>query len=342
MTDLLTQLVSRAGPTERSTWDAFFERLAAGRLHRGEAAAVLAALSTRMPDAETVGALFDSLDARRTAPDVVLSGAVNIVGTGGGPRTFNMSTAAAIVAAACGVRVVKTGSRAYTGRYGSTDLLGRLGVRLTGSYQETAETLDRLGIACAGTFVYPAEIALLAKEIVPLAWRSLGGFVNTVGPFLAGVPVTAQLTGVAGDAPPPGLHLLACRDPAKRVWLCHNDLGADELVSFGTNVILDGGGELTVPAGWLCPPDGDLADLAPPDGDPVEHFLGVLAGQAPEPAVHSVCLNAAALAVLGGLTEDWADAFRAARDAIRSGAASDLALRMRSAPARNLLAAGHG
>lgn len=341
MADLLTGLVSRTHPIDRPTWDTFFDHLTEGRLRRGEAAAVLASLSTRSPDTDTVGALFDCLDSRRAAPAVALPGAVNIVGTGGGPRTFNVSTAAAVVAAACGVRVVKTGSRSYTGRYGSVDLLGRLGVPLTSSYDETAETLDRLGIACAGTFVYPAEIGLLAKAIVPLDLRAIGGFVNTVGPFLADVPVTAQLTGVAGATVPPFLRLLADRVPGRRVWLCRNDVGADELVSFGTNVILDGDREVTVPTGRLCPGGGALADLAPPAGDPVEHFLDVLAGRAPAPAVHSVCLNAAALAVLGGWAQDWAGAFRAAEEAVRGGAASDLARRMRTAPARNLLAAGH-
>ncbi len=342
MAGLLTELVSRAGPVEKPLWDSFFDDLTEGRLRRGEAAAVLTSLSTLAPDAATVGALFDALDARRTAPDVALPGAVNIVGTGGGPRTFNVSTAAAVVAAACGVRVVKTGSRSYTGRCGSVDLLGRLGVPLTGSYEQTAATLDRLGIACAGTFVYPAEIALLARAIVPLDLRSVGGFVNAVGPFLADVPVTAQVTGVSRGAAAPHLRLLAGRVPGRRVWLCHNDVGADELVSFGTNVIRDGDREHTLPPGRLCPADGGLADLAPPGGDPVGHFVDVLAGQAPAPAVRSVCLNAAALAVVSGLAADWAAGYRAAAEAVHGGAASDLLRRMRTAPARNLLAAGHG
>jgi len=343
VSDLLTELVSRVRPIDRDAWDVFFDRLAEGRLRRGEAAAVLASLSTSMPGAETVGALLDCLESRRTPPDVALPGAVNIVGTGGGPRTFNISTAAAIVAAACGVRVVKTGSRGYSSRYGSVDLLARLGVRLTRSHQETAETVDRLGIACVGAFVYPAEIGSLAREVAPLEWRRIGGFVNTVGPFLAGVAVSAQLTGVASTTAQPVLRRLAARDPGKRVWLCRNDLGADELLSFGTNTILGAEDELTLPPGRLCPASGGLADLRPPEAaDPVEHFLGVLAGRAPEPAVRSVCLNAAALAVLGGVTDDWAEAFRAAGDAVRTGAASELARRMRTAPARNLLAAGRG
>lgn len=343
MTDLLSGLVSRTDPTGVQAWDVFFDRLAEGRLHRGEAAAVLASLSTSMPDARTVGALLDCLESRRTPSEVALPGVVNIVGTGGGPRTFNISTAAAIVAAACGVRVVKTGSRGYRSRYGSVDLLGRLGVRLTGSYQETAETVDRLGIACAGSFVYPAEIGSLATEVAPLEWRRIGGFVNTVGPFLAGVPVSAQLTGVASTTTLPILRQLADRAVDKRIWLCHNEFGADELVSFGTNTIVGSDAELVLPPGRFWPATGRLADLRPPGtADPVEHFLAVLAGRSPEPAVRSVCLNAAALAVLGGLTANWTTAVRTARDAVDSGAATELVGRMRAKPTRNLLAAGRG
>jgi anthranilate phosphoribosyltransferase len=339
---LLATLTNRDRPIGPEDWHAFLNRLVAQRLRRGEAAAVLASLSTAMPDDRTLGALLSCLDERRPAPDAAFTGAVNIVGTGGGPRTFNVSTAAAIVAAAVGTRVVKTGSRAYTSRYGSLDLLERFGVRLTGSYQETAEQLDRFGVAFAGHFVYPAEISLLVREILPLELRTVGRFVNTIGPFLATMPVAAQLTGVSRRAVLPSLRFLADRLPDRRVWLCHNDLGADELIGFADNVIDRGdGGELALPAGSCTPIRGALIDLRPATGDPVEHFLGVLTGRASAAAVDAVCLNAAALIVLSGQFDSWSAAVRAAADAIHNGAAVDLANRMRTARATNLLAAGH-
>lgn len=338
---LLAALTARDRVIGREDWHAFLNRLVSQRLRRGEAAAVLASLSTAMPEDTTLGALLDCLDERRPAPDTDFAGAVNIVGTGGGPRTFNISTAAAIVAAATGTRVVKTGSRAFTSRYGSMDLLDRFGIRLTGNYQETAEQLDRFGVAFAGHFVYPAEISLLVREILPLDLRTLGRFINTVGPFLAAMPVAAQLTGVSRRAVLPSLRFLADRLPRRRVWLCHNDLGADELIGFTDNVIsIDDGGELSLRAGSCTPIRGGLIDLRPATGDPVEHFLGVLTGRAGAPAVDTVCLNAAALMVLSGRFDAWAPAVVAARDAVHNGAAVDLANRMRTARA-NLLTVGH-
>ena len=339
--DLLRALVTRTVPVDRETWQTFFNRLLSRKLRRGEAAAVLTSLTTAMPDNETLGHLLDCLDERRPAPDTGFAGAVNIVGTGGGPKTFNVSTAAALVAAAMGVRVVKTGSRGFTSRYGSVDLLDRLGIRLTTGYQETAESLERFGVAFAGQFVYPAEIALLAKEILPLDLRVVGRFVNSVGPFLAAMPVSAQLTGVSDPDLLPALRFLAGRRAERRVWLCHNDLGVDELVGFADNVIETPEGGIALAAGAHTSADGEWMDLAVTDGDPVEQFREVLTGQAGDTAVEAVCLNATALSVLGGVVDDWAKGMRAAEDAIRGGAAIDLANRMRTARAANLLAAGH-
>ena len=63
-----------------------------------------------------------------------------------------------------GARVIKTGSRAYASRTGSVDLLDRLGIQLTRSYEQTEEMLETFGIACAGPFVYPKELRLLARD----------------------------------------------------------------------------------------------------------------------------------------------------------------------------------
>jgi len=198
MHEAVVALIGRDRPVQLPVWRSFWDQLHAGELRRGEATALLASLSTRMPDPLTLCAFLDSLAERRPArPADAFSDAVNIVGTGGGPRTFNISTAAAFVAAAMGVRVVKTGSRAYTGSCGSLDLLERLGIAATTSYEQTRDTLGRCGVAFAGYFVYPAEIALLARAVVPLDMRRLGSIVNTLGPLLADAPVRAQVTGVS-------------------------------------------------------------------------------------------------------------------------------------------------
>jgi len=332
MPELLDALINRRHPVDLDMCRAFWDRLGSRQLHPGEAAALLACLSTSLPPAHTVEILVRSLDERRPEPSHQFPGAVNIVGTGGGPRTFNISTAAAFVAAAIGVPVVKTGSRGYSSRTGSFDLLDCLGIPLTTSYQQTGEMLDRYNIACAGYFVYPVELAALARAVAPLGVRTLGRFVNTVGPFLAAMPVSAQLTGVSEHSHLPALQYLAAQQAPKRVWLCTNDLGADELLSVADNRVHDvGAGQFQVRPGTLRLAGGTLSDLraTADDTTTVEHFLDVLGGQGPPAAVATVCLNAAALAVAASATEDWTSAASMAREAVDGGAAVELIRRIR-------------
>jgi|UniRef100_A0AAU3IDQ1 anthranilate phosphoribosyltransferase len=342
MHEAVVALIGRDRPVQLPVWRSFWDQLHAGDLRRGEATALLASLSTRMPDPLTLCAFLDSLAERRPVrPADAFSDAVNIVGTGGGPRTFNISTAAAFVAAAMGVRVVKTGSRAYTGSCGSLDLLERLGIAATTSYEQTQDTLERCGVAFAGYFVYPAEIALLARAVVPLDMRRLGSIVNTLGPLLADVPVRAQVTGVSRPEALQGLRQAAAhvsRATGRTVWLADNDAGADELLAFTANRVRcyeDGAeDEFTLRPTALGLGPGRLTDLSRPEGggvqDAVDLFLEVLAGRGTPAATETVCLNAAALAVAGRLTGDWHEALRAARSTLHDGTALALIDRLRT------------
>ncbi|MFE4535582.1 hypothetical protein ACFRKB_10940 [Streptomyces scopuliridis] len=349
MHEALTGLLERRAPVGHDTWRSFWDQLGDGRLDRAQALALLASLATALPGHETLRPLLDSLAERRPArPADRWPGTVNVVGTGGGPKTFNISTASAFVAAAAGVRVVKTGSRAYTSSLGSVDLLERLGVRLTSSYDQTADTLDRYGIAFAGPFVYPAQLTRLARTIAPTSMKPFGRFLNALGPFLADLPVTAQVTGVSANAPLTELRALAGTETGRALWLTTNDRGADELLGFADNTIhTHDGRELRLPAGELVPPHGGFDDLAPAP-DPASapaHFLSVLAGTEGEVATRTVCLNAAALSVASGHTTDWPQAVAGALEAVRSGAARALAERVRAGaprPAARREAVTHG
>jgi anthranilate phosphoribosyltransferase len=259
---------------------------------------------------------------------------VNIVGTGGGPSTFNLSTASAFVAAAMGARVIKTGSRAYASRTGSVDLLDRLGVKQTSSYEQTEEMLDALGIACAGPFVYPRELRLLARQILPFDMKTVGRFFNLIGPFLAAVPVTLQITGVSDHSVLPTFRQLVSEDTSKRYWITWNDMGVDELLSVTESHVYDSGrGEELV----LRPADiglgsGSFDDLLPV-GDleqTVPHFLRLIGGDGPPGALESIRLNAAALAINGEVVADWPEALQLAAETMRSGEAVALIERIRS------------
>ncbi|WP_200262058.1 hypothetical protein [Streptomyces sp. HSG2] len=327
----LVPLVDRRAPADADHWEALWQALADRALERADALALLASLTAALPDGPSLLALVDSLDRRRPAPpSAPWPGTVNVVGTGGGPSTVNISTASALLAAATGARVVKSGSRAHTGRTGSIDLLDRLGVPLTSSLDHTADHLATHGIAFAGPFVYPGQLARLALLAVPTPIRVFGRFLNTLGPFLAAVPVAAQVTGVSATQPPPPLRTLAARPGGPVTWLTTNPVGADELLSFTDNTVhLPGGDTRTLPAGELVPADGTLGDLAPVSRDEAaDHFRAVLAGRTSAPLRATLSLNAAALAVASGHRDDWATAVGEAGAALDDGAALGLLERL--------------
>ncbi|MGP3691427.1 hypothetical protein ACTVZO_43505 [Streptomyces sp. IBSNAI002] len=318
----------RAGrPVDTATWSSFWDELSAGTLDAGEPAALMAALDLDAVAPQTFTSLVRSLRARRTGPVRPFPGAVNVVGTGGGAPTFNVSTAAAFVAAALGARIVKTGSRAHASKYGSVDLLERLGVPLTKSYEDTAAALDRHGIAFAGYFVYPVELTVLARRVMPVPMRTYGRVLNVLGPFLPALPGTRQLTGLSSPALLPLARSLAEAVDDREVWLCTNDIGADELVGFADNLVHRGaGGPVRLNPDSLGTADGTLADLAPVSEPErvVEHFLDVVSGRAGEVATQTVALNAAALTIAAERETRWRPAMASAMAAMRDGAVRDL------------------
>ncbi|MEV7775658.1 hypothetical protein [Kitasatospora sp. NPDC086791] len=333
---LTALLAGRPVPLDawRSWWDQLEHRTLgpARDSDRAQAAALLASLTTRLPEPATLAALTTSLTERAPDPGPAHPHSVNIVGTGGGPATFNLSTAAALTAAAIGIPVVKTGSRAYTSTAGSVDLLERLGITLTSGHGATADHLARHGIAFAGPHVYPPALTRLARVLYPLTLKPFGAFLNTLGPLLATVPVTAQLTGTSATAPLDTLRHLAARVDGRTVWLAHNDAGADELLPFADNTLHTPDGAIHLPAGAIAPATGSLADLAPHPDDLTGHFLRTLAGQGGPTATHTIALNAAALALASGRHTRWATAYTTALDALADGAPRSLAERLGARP----------
>jgi anthranilate phosphoribosyltransferase len=331
---LLADLVAHKYPISEEVWGNFWDRLGARELEQGEALAVVCSLTTLTPDGESVSALLRSLQERNPRPDPPSQPTVNIVGTGGGPSTFNLSTASAFVGASMGARVIKTGSRAYASKTGSVDLLDRLGITLTTSYEQTEEMLETLGMACAGPFVYPKELRLLARNILPFGMKQMGRFFNLVGPFLGAVPVTTQITGTSDHSVVPMFKALASGDSTRRYWLTWNELGVDELLSIVDSQVYDTGRgeEFTLSPTEIGLAGGTFDELKPVDDidSTVPHFMSLIGGEGPTAAIESIKLNAGALAINAGIAGDWPDALRMAGDAMAAGEPARLIESMRA------------
>ena len=341
---LLADLVAHKYPITEEVWGNFWERLGARELEQGEALAVVCSLTTLTPDGESVGNLLRSLRERNPQPDPPTLKTVNIVGTGGGPSTFNLSTASAFVGAALGARVIKTGSRAYASKTGSVDLLDRLGIKLTTSYEQTEEMLETYGMACAGAFVYPKELRLLARNILPFGMKQMGRFFNLVGPFLGAVPTTTQITGVSDHSVLPTFRELTSEDTTRRYWICWNELGADELLSIVDSTVYDSERreEFTIVPTEIGLAGGSFDELLPVEDidATVDHFMGLIGGEGPRGAIESIKLNAAALAVNAEVASDWAQGLEMADEAMKAGEPARLIERLRSHAAQGTAKAG--
>jgi anthranilate phosphoribosyltransferase len=332
--EVLADLVAHNYPISEELWGNFWDRLRAKELRDGEALAFCTTLSVHLPDGESVGNMLRSLRERNPQPDPPTRPTVNIVGTGGGPSTFNLSTASAFVAGALGARVIKTGSRAYASKTGSVDLLDRLGVPQTKDYEQTDEMLETYGMACCGAFVYPKELRLLARQILPFGMKQMGRFFNVIGPFLGAVPTTAQITGVSDHSVLPTFNGLAAENKAKRYWICSNGIGCDELLSIADSNVYDSekDEEFTLSPTAIGLAGGDFEELKPVDDidDTVDHFMRLIGGEGPRAAIESIKLNAAALAINCEVADGWPQGLQMAADAMAAGEPARLIERLKA------------
>jgi anthranilate phosphoribosyltransferase len=258
------------------------------------------------------------------------TGLLDTCGTGGdGSRTFNISTAAAIVTAAAGVPVAKHGNRAATSRSGSADVLAALGVNVNADLSVVERCLDTLGICfCFAPLFHPAtkRVADVRKRLgVPTIFNLLGPLSNPAG-------AAFQLLGVGK----PHLRDLLARalmnlGTRRAVVVCGDD-GLDEVtIAAPTRVTVASAGELRELT-WT-PEDFGLQrsplDTLIVDG-PAESaamIRSVLEGSA-GPARDIVIVNAAAAMWTAGKSDSLEESARLAVVAIDSGAARDLLARL--------------
>jgi anthranilate phosphoribosyltransferase len=299
-------------------------RLAMGAVMDGEAtpaqlAALLVALRMR---GETVDELagFASAMRERVLRVEAPAGAIDVVGTGGdGSRTFNVSTAAALVVAAAGVPVAKHGNRAITSRSGSADVLEALGVRVDHTPESAAASLRDRGFA----FLFAPVFHPAMRHAGPTR-RELGirTAFNLLGPLTNPAGVERQVLGV-GDAAAAGrIAEVAQRLGTVRTIVVHG-AGVDELPLDGTGEIIDvtpdriGRADVRPEAVGLAP--APLDSLV--GGTPAENAAileAILAG-APGAPRDAVLLNAGAAFLAAGRAEDLADGVALARATLDDG-----------------------
>ncbi len=254
------------------------------------------------------------------------SDVLDTCGTGGdGHDTFNISTAAAIVAAASGVRIAKNGNRSASSRCGSADVLEALGVRIDLSPKQSVECLDQLGIS----FLY-APLYLPAFRHAAVVRRELEvrTIFNYLGPLCNPAQAKFQIIGVAEAGMVPVIAEALVQLGTQRALIFSSDDGLDELSLSAPSRMIEirnNHTSLSVlqPAelGLNPAPIEDLRGGDPADNAEIIHR--VLAGEK-GPHRDIVLLNTAAALRIAGEVNDWRAALDRGSRTIDSGAAAAL------------------
>ncbi len=312
----------------RSLLDTVFE----GGVADSQIAAFLTAMRVKGAVADELAGLALSLRTHALKVTTDVDNLVDTCGTGGAAvKTFNISTAAAFVAAGAGVYIAKHGNRGITSKCGSADVLAELGVKIDCPPQVVAQCIQqaRIGFMFAPVF-HPAM-----KFVQPVR-RSLGfrTVFNILGPLANPAAADAQVMGVAAEdlmeTIAETLKLLG----AKRAMVVHSK-GLDEISTLAATKILSlADGELK--SAELTPQDFGMepSTVEALSGSDAEVNAGivkaVLTGKDKGPHRDIVLVNAAAAIIVAGrtdgdgdLVDEFADARKLAKSSIDEGAAQN-------------------
>ena len=323
--EVLERLLS-GGDLDAETMEACFGAVMGGEWSEAQQAAFLIALRAKGESADEVAAAARVL--RRFALPVATLRAplVDTCGTGGDDaHTLNISTGAALVAAACGVAVAKHGNRSVSSRCGSADVLEALGLPLDLEAEKVGALLDAEGFA----FLFAPRFHPAMRAVMPVRRAlSVRTVFNLLGPLANPAGVTRQVVGVFAAAVMPLVAGALAVMGAERAWVVHGEDGLDEIsLAAPTRVLEVRDGKMA--GEWRVEPsrlglapgrDGELQG-----GDPAgnaRRLRAILAGEERSAAADAVALNGAAALVVAGVAEGLEDGLERCRGCLREGAAA--------------------
>ena len=249
---------------------------------------------------------------------------VDTAGTGGdNAHTLNISTAAALVAAAAGAAVAKHGNRAVSSRSGSADVLEALGFELELPPERIAQSIDDLGFGFLFAPTHHPAMRHAAQVRRDLATRTV---FNVLGPLTNPAGARAQVVGVFSPDLVPTLADVLSQLGARHAFVVHGADGIDELSPSGENLVCEVVDE-EVRERVIDPLDLGVPRCRPEElrgGSPEEnaHAIREVFAGADGGRRNAILLNAAGAIAAAGHAEDLAGGLELARDAVDSGAAA--------------------
>jgi anthranilate phosphoribosyltransferase len=328
-----------AGALDTGDLKPLLARLAAGHsLSEAEAEAAFEIIMTGNATPSQMGALLMALRVRGETVDEITGaarimrakavtidappGAIDTCGTGGDDSgSFNISTASALIAAACGVPVAKHGNRALSSKSGSADVLTALGVNIDASPALVRRCLWEIGIGFLMAPRHHSAMRHVAPTRVELGTRTI---FNLLGPMSNPAGARRQLVGVFAPQWTRPMAEVLGRLGAERAWVVHG-AGLDELTTAGITRVAEFHAGRVVEFD-IVPEEAGLQPAAPDalkGGEPAHNaaLMRDLLGGARGPLRDIVLLNSAAALVVAGRAETLRDGAEMAACAIDSGGA---------------------
>jgi anthranilate phosphoribosyltransferase len=319
---LIAKVATCASLTRAEAVNAF-DALLSGEVTAAQAGGFLMALRVR---GETVDEIAGAVTAMREkmlrveAPDE----SVDIVGTGGdGSGSYNVSTLAAIIAAACGVPVAKHGNRAASSKSGAADVLTALGVKVGIDPAGVARCIREAGVGFMFAPAHHASMRHVGPVRVEMGTRTI---FNLLGPLSNPAGAKRQMIGVFAESwLDPLAHVLKSLG-SEHVWLVHGSDGLDEITTTGpTRAIELKNGAIrafTIEPETLGFAKANIADLK--GGDAMHNAAALRAVLYGEKTAYRdiAILNAAAGLVVAAKAADLKEGVALATGAVDSGAAT--------------------
>jgi anthranilate phosphoribosyltransferase len=263
---------------------------------------------------------------RITAP----AGAIDVVGTGGDASgTYNISTGAALVVAACGVTVAKHGNRALTSKSGAADVLKALGVNIEAAPEVIEKAIADVGIGFLFAPLHHSAMKYVGPARVELGTRTI---FNLLGPLSNPAGVKRQFTGVFSKHWIEPMAKVLANLGCEAAWVVHGSDGLDEMTTTGPTFVAelkDG----KISTFEVTPADAGLAEAKPEDlkgGDAATNAKAVrdLCDGRPSPYRDVVVLNAAGALIMAGKAEDLMAGAAQAQAAIDGGKVKETLARL--------------
>lgn len=295
-----------------------------GEATQAQIAGFLVALRAKGETADEIAGCAEAMREHALAVRPQRDDLVDTAGTGGdGMRTLNISTAAALVAAAAGAGVAKHGNRAVSSASGSADVLEALGFNLELAPERVAQSIDELGFGFLFAPSHHPAMRHAAPVRKELAARTV---FNVLGPLTNPAGARAQVVGVYSAALVRTIAEVLAQLGARRAFVVHGAGGIDELSPVGPSTVcevVDGDvRERTIEPEELGVARCAIEELA--GGTPAENaaairrvFAGETGGKR-----DAILLNAAGAVAAGGHAEDLREGLELARAALDSGAAA--------------------